>query len=106
MIPGLPACLTLYSVRVHALLWTIVELPFPDHVPGVPPGVECFEALDSLSSLPAFVDAVSVLQPRLEACLAAMRPRVCLLVADVFLYWAHSSAAALRLKPNGHSTFH
>ncbi|KAF0915372.1 hypothetical protein E2562_035932 [Oryza meyeriana var. granulata] len=75
----------------------IVELPFPDHVPGVPPGAECFEALDSLSSLPAFVDAVSVLQPRLEACLAAMRPRVCLLVADVFLYWAHSSAAALRV---------
>ncbi|KAF0915371.1 hypothetical protein E2562_035931 [Oryza meyeriana var. granulata] len=73
----------------------VVELPFPEHVPGVPPGVECIEALDGLSSFPAFVEAVSVLRPRLEASLAAMRPRVGLLVADAFLYWAHASADEL-----------
>uniref|UniRef100_A0A0E0M0N4 Glycosyltransferase n=1 Tax=Oryza punctata TaxID=4537 RepID=A0A0E0M0N4_ORYPU len=73
----------------------VVELPFPDHVPGVSPGVECVEALDSLSSLPAFVEALTELRPRLEASLAALRPRAGLLVADAFLYWAHASAAAL-----------
>ncbi|BAH94537.1 Os09g0379300 [Oryza sativa Japonica Group] len=70
----------------------VAELPFPDHLPGVPPGVEC---LDGLSSFPAFVEAVSALRPRLEACLAAARPRVGLLVADALLYWAHDAAAAL-----------
>jgi hypothetical protein len=73
----------------------VAELPFPDHLPGVPPGVECVEGLDGLSSFPAFVEAVSALRPRLEACLAAARPRVGLLVADALLYWAHDAAAAL-----------
>uniref|UniRef100_A0A0E0M0N5 Glycosyltransferase n=1 Tax=Oryza punctata TaxID=4537 RepID=A0A0E0M0N5_ORYPU len=73
----------------------VVELPFPDHLPGVPPGVECVEGLDGLSSFPAFVEAVSALRPRLEASLAAMRPRVGLLVADALLYWAHAAAAGL-----------
>ncbi|XP_040383261.1 UDP-glycosyltransferase 90A1-like [Oryza brachyantha] len=68
----------------------VIELPFPR-----PPGAECVEALDSMSSLPAFVEAVSELRPRLEAALAAMRPRVGLLVADALLYWAHDSAPAL-----------
>uniref|UniRef100_A0A0E0KNV3 Glycosyltransferase n=1 Tax=Oryza punctata TaxID=4537 RepID=A0A0E0KNV3_ORYPU len=71
----------------------VVELPFPEYV--VPDAAECVEALDSLFSLPEFVEAVSVLRPRLEASLAAARPRVGLLVADAFLHWAHASAAAL-----------
>uniref|UniRef100_A0A0E0B2C7 Glycosyltransferase n=1 Tax=Oryza glumipatula TaxID=40148 RepID=A0A0E0B2C7_9ORYZ len=75
----------------------VVELPFPGHhLPGVPPGVECVEGLDGLSSsFPAFVEAASALRPRLEACLAAARPRVGLLVADALLYWAHDAAAGL-----------
>ncbi|KAL6846642.1 hypothetical protein ACP4OV_024090 [Aristida adscensionis] len=53
----------------------VVELPFPDlEAPGVPPGVESVEALDSLSSLPAFVHAASLLRPRFEEALAAARP--------------------------------
>uniref|UniRef100_A0A0E0ERQ9 Glycosyltransferase n=1 Tax=Oryza meridionalis TaxID=40149 RepID=A0A0E0ERQ9_9ORYZ len=75
----------------------VVELPFPGHhLPGVPLGVECVEGLDGLSSsFPAFVEAASALRPRLEASLAAARPRVGLLVADALLYWAHDAAAGL-----------
>jgi hypothetical protein len=75
----------------------VVELPFPDHATptGVPPGAECVEALDSLSSFPSFVEAASLLQPRFEEALAATRPRASVVVVDAFLYWAHPAANAL-----------
>lgn len=78
----------------------VLELPFPDDVivPGVPPGAECAEALDLLSSLPAFVAAVSLLRPRFEEELAAMRPPASVVVADAFLYWAHAAAAAIGVR--------
>uniref|UniRef100_A0A0D9XD85 Uncharacterized protein n=1 Tax=Leersia perrieri TaxID=77586 RepID=A0A0D9XD85_9ORYZ len=41
----------------------VLELPFPVNHHGM----ECVEALDSVSSLPAFVEATSLLRPRLEA---------------------------------------
>ncbi|KAL6846643.1 hypothetical protein ACP4OV_024091 [Aristida adscensionis] len=77
----------------------VVELPFTGlQAPGVLPGVESVEALDSLSSLPAFVHAVSLLRPRFEAALAGMRPPASAVVADAFLYWAHAAAAALGVR--------
>ncbi|RLM86783.1 UDP-glycosyltransferase 90A1-like [Panicum miliaceum] len=78
----------------------VVELPFPADVivPGVPPGAECVEALDSLSSLPAFVEAVSLLRPRFEEELSATRPSASVVVADAFLYWAHAAAAAVGVR--------
>ncbi|TVU09384.1 hypothetical protein EJB05_42855, partial [Eragrostis curvula] len=78
---------------------SVVELPFTDHaIPGAPPAVECVEALDSLSSLPAFVEAVSALRPRFEQALAAMRPTASVVVTDPFLYWAHAAAAGLGVR--------
>ncbi|KAL6627669.1 hypothetical protein ACP70R_031395 [Stipagrostis hirtigluma subsp. patula] len=41
-----------------------------------------------------FVDAVSLLRPRFEEALAAMRPPASAVVADAFLHWAHAAAAA------------
>ncbi|KAL6655617.1 hypothetical protein ACP70R_006443 [Stipagrostis hirtigluma subsp. patula] len=75
-------------------------LPITDQpAPGVvPPGMESIEALDSPSSLPAFVDAVSLLRPRFEEALAAMRPPASAVVADAFLYWAHAAGAALGVR--------
>ncbi|KAM0861319.1 hypothetical protein ACQ4PT_045964 [Festuca glaucescens] len=73
----------------------VVELAFPADVPGVPAGVESAEGLTSMASFVAFAGAVSLLQPQLEACLAAMEPPASLLVADAFLYWANTSAARL-----------
>ena len=74
----------------------IVELPFTDNLTdsGAPPRAECVEALDSLSSLPAFVESVSQLRPRFEEALAALRPPASAVVADAFLYWAPAAAAA------------
>ncbi|XP_066396191.1 UDP-glycosyltransferase 90A1-like [Miscanthus floridulus] len=58
---------------VHAVLagadgMAIVELPFTDNLTdsGAPPHAEYVEALDSLSSLSAFVESVSQLRPRFE----------------------------------------
>jgi hypothetical protein len=71
----------------------VVELPFPaGHAPA---GGESAEGVASASSFAAFAEATSLLRPRFEEALAAMRPPVDLLVADGFLYWAHASAAAL-----------
>ncbi|TVU09385.1 hypothetical protein EJB05_42856, partial [Eragrostis curvula] len=69
----------------------MVELPFTDNVESV-------EALDSLSSLPAFVESVSALRPRFEEALIAMRPPASVVVADAFLYWAHAAAAGLGVR--------
>jgi len=68
----------------------IVELPFTDNLTdsGAPPRAECVEALDSMSSLPAFGESVSQLRPRFEEALAALRPPASAVVADAFLYWA------------------
>ncbi|CAN6174171.1 unnamed protein product [Urochloa humidicola] len=68
----------------------VVELPFPDEHGG---GAESVEALESLSSFPAFVEAVSLLRPRFEEALAAARPPASTVVADAFLHWAHAAAA-------------
>ncbi|CAL5064612.1 unnamed protein product [Urochloa decumbens] len=76
----------------------VVELPFPDDhgatVPGLPRGAESAEALDSLSSFPAFVEAASLLLPRFEEALAAAHPHASAVVADALLHWAHAAAAA------------
>ncbi|KAL6846346.1 hypothetical protein ACP4OV_023794 [Aristida adscensionis] len=73
----------------------VVELVFPADVPGIPPGVESAEGLTSMASFAVFADAVSLLQPQLEASLAAAQPPASLLVADAFLYWTNASAAKL-----------
>ncbi|KAL6655740.1 hypothetical protein ACP70R_006566 [Stipagrostis hirtigluma subsp. patula] len=73
----------------------VVELPFPTDVPGIPPGVESAEGLTSMASFAVFVEAVSLLQPQLEASLAAVQPPASLLVADAFLYWTNDMAAKL-----------
>ncbi|KAM3256965.1 hypothetical protein ACQJBY_049386 [Aegilops geniculata] len=73
----------------------IVELAFPADVSGIPPGVESAEAVTSMASFVAFAHGVSLLQPQLEASLAAMEPPASLLVADAFLYWTNASAATL-----------
>jgi hypothetical protein len=74
----------------------IVELPFADNLtkPGAPPLPECVESLDLMSSFPAFVESVSLLRPRFEKTLAALRPPASAVVADAFLYWAHEAAGA------------
>ncbi|XP_008670155.2 UDP-glycosyltransferase 90A1 [Zea mays] len=74
----------------------IVELPFADNLtkPGAPPRRECVETLDLMSSLHAFVESVSLLRPQFEEALAALRPPASAVVADAFLYWAHTAAAA------------
>ncbi|CAN6210585.1 unnamed protein product [Urochloa humidicola] len=72
----------------------VVELPFPDGA-AVAAAEGSVEGVASGSSFTAFVEATSLLRPRFEEALAAMRPPASLLVADGFLHWAHASAAAL-----------
>ncbi|KAK1630600.1 hypothetical protein QYE76_004915 [Lolium multiflorum] len=68
----------------------VVELPFPaSH------GAENVEGVASASAFADFVDATLALQPRFEEALASMRPAASLLIADPFMYWTASSAAAL-----------
>ncbi|CAN6217499.1 unnamed protein product [Urochloa humidicola] len=72
----------------------VVELPFPDGAAAA--GAGSVEGVASgRSSFTGFVEATSLLRPRFEEALVAMRPPASLLIADAFLHWAHASAAAL-----------
>uniref|UniRef100_A0A0D9XCK7 Glycosyltransferase n=1 Tax=Leersia perrieri TaxID=77586 RepID=A0A0D9XCK7_9ORYZ len=66
----------------------VVELDFPS-------AVESAEGLTSMASFVAFAESASLLQPKFEASVAAMRPPASIIVADAFLYWTNDSAARL-----------
>ncbi|VAI31664.1 unnamed protein product [Triticum turgidum subsp. durum] len=74
----------------------IVELVFPADVSGVPPGVESAEAVTSMASFVAFAHGVSLLQPQLEASLAAMEPPATLGVPKVSFFGISAFAQVMR----------
>lgn len=73
----------------------VVELAFPAADAASPGGAESAEGLTSMASFVAFAESTSLLRPRFEASVAAMRPPASFLVADAFLHWTNDSAAVL-----------
>lgn len=76
---------------------SVIELPFPKNLPGLPPEVESTDHLPSMAYYIPFVDAVGRLRPHFEQALRAM-PDVSFLISDGFLTWTVESAAELGIR--------
>ncbi|XP_009600824.1 UDP-glycosyltransferase 90A1-like [Nicotiana tomentosiformis] len=70
---------------------SIIELPFPKDVDGIPPGVENTEKLPSMSSFYQFARAAKLMQPLFEQALLGLQPATCI-ISDAFLGWTQQSA--------------
>lgn len=73
---------------------SVVELPFPKHVEGIPPGVENTEGLPSISSFYKLAQATKLMQPRFEQVLKTLQPISCI-ISDGFLGWTQETAEKL-----------
>lgn len=71
---------------------SIVDLPFPENVPGVPSGVESTDKFPSMSLFFSFATATKRIQPDFERSLASLPP-VSFIVSDGFLWWTLESAS-------------
>ncbi|KAF7136528.1 hypothetical protein RHSIM_Rhsim08G0056000 [Rhododendron simsii] len=71
---------------------SIVELPFPQNIDGVPAGVESTDKLPSMSLFVPFANATKLMQPNFERSLETL-PNVICIISDGFLGWTQQSAA-------------
>ncbi|KAM6549861.1 hypothetical protein CsatB_021537 [Cannabis sativa] len=76
---------------------SILELPFPENIPGVPAGVESIDALPSVSFflIQTIVLSTQLMKPDLERALENIQPPVSFMVSDGFLWWTLDSASKL-----------
>ncbi|KAG5534954.1 hypothetical protein RHGRI_022911 [Rhododendron griersonianum] len=70
---------------------SIIELPFPPNIAGVPAGVESTEKLPSMSLFVPFATATKLMQPNFEQALQALLNVTCI-ISDGFLGWTLQSA--------------
>ncbi|KAJ9677706.1 hypothetical protein PVL29_022595 [Vitis rotundifolia] len=84
------------SIRSSLLDTTIsvVDLPFPVNIPGVPPGIESTDELPSISFLVPFVTATKLIQTHFEQVIESL-PTVHCIISDGFLGWTQQSADKL-----------
>ncbi|XP_052196603.1 UDP-glycosyltransferase 90A1-like [Diospyros lotus] len=73
---------------------SVVELPFPSHIAGVPAGVESTDKLPSMSHFLPFVTATKLMRPSFEEALGRLN-NVSFIVSDLFLGWTVESASKL-----------
>ncbi|KAL2528855.1 UDP-glycosyltransferase 90A1 [Forsythia ovata] len=70
---------------------TIIDLPFPGNIPGIPPGIESTDKLPSMSLFVSFARATKLMQPNFENVLQTL-PHVTCIISDQFLHWTLESA--------------
>ncbi|KAI3684533.1 hypothetical protein L6452_33757 [Arctium lappa] len=73
---------------------SVIDLPFPDDIVGVPPRVEVGDKPSAMSSFINFVDATEKLQPGFEEIVRCLPPVSCI-ISDGFLCWTQDSADKL-----------
>ncbi|GLT65141.1 hypothetical protein SLA2020_375900 [Shorea laevis] len=71
---------------------SIIPLPFPQNIPGIPSGVESTDKLPSVSLFVPFCWATKQMQPDFERELQSLPP-VSFMVSDGFLWWTPASAS-------------
>ncbi|GFY93134.1 UDP-Glycosyltransferase superfamily protein [Actinidia rufa] len=87
-----PANRPFVSVSIADTDTTIVDLPFPENIDGVPPGVESTEKLPSMSLFVPFANATKRMQPYFEEALQNLPSSITCIVSDGFLGWTLQSA--------------
>lgn len=75
---------------------TIIDLPFPENIPGLPPGIESTDKLPSMSFFFDFATATKLMQPQFEQTLQVL-PRVNCIISDGFLGWTQRSAVKFEI---------
>ncbi|KVI09181.1 UDP-glycosyltransferase 90A1-like [Cynara cardunculus var. scolymus] len=71
---------------------TIISLPFPQNIPGVPSGVESTDKLPSMSLFLPFVSSTKLIEPHFEQALQSLQTPVTFMVTDGFFGWTLDSA--------------
>ncbi|KAK6795287.1 hypothetical protein RDI58_008740 [Solanum bulbocastanum] len=71
---------------------SVIELPFPKDVQGIPPGVENTAKLPSMSYFSPFITATKLMQPLFEQALSALQHPPTCVISDAFLGWTQESA--------------
>ncbi|KAH1128743.1 hypothetical protein J1N35_000121 [Gossypium stocksii] len=77
----------------------IIDIPFPQNAPEIPPGVESTDLLPSMSLFFSFCKATKQMQPMVEEKLQGLvqvQP-VSFMVSDGFLWWTLESATKFGL---------
>ncbi|PHT88166.1 hypothetical protein T459_10272 [Capsicum annuum] len=71
---------------------SIIELPFPKGVLGIPSGVENTEKLPSMSYFYQFASATKLMKPLFEQALSVLQHPPTCIISDAFLGWTQESA--------------
>ncbi|XP_057806257.1 UDP-glycosyltransferase 90A1-like [Salvia miltiorrhiza] len=82
-----PICAALADTDV-----SVVELPFPQHIQGLPPGVENTQNLPSNSFFIPFAKSTKLMQKSFEKALQTLNPPVSCIISDAFLGFTLHSA--------------
>lgn len=93
-----PANRPFFSKSLSDVLHSIslIDLPFPENIPGVPPGIQSTDKLPSMSLFPPFAAATKLMKPHFETALNSLPP-VSFMITDGFLGWTLDSANKLRI---------
>ncbi|KAI3454518.1 hypothetical protein Pfo_011181 [Paulownia fortunei] len=78
--------------RLQDIDVSVLELPFPQNIEGVPPGVENTHELPSMSCFVPFVKSTKLMQKSFEQALESLHPSVSCIISDGFLGWTLQSA--------------
>ncbi|KAF8407936.1 hypothetical protein HHK36_007076 [Tetracentron sinense] len=70
---------------------SIINLPFPENVPGLPSGVESTDKLPSMAFFIPFANSTKLMQPHFEKALSSL-PKVSCIISDGFFGWTQQSA--------------
>ncbi|MFS7956789.1 putative flavanone 7-O-beta-glucosyltransferase [Helianthus anomalus] len=76
---------------------TIVTLPFPDNIPGIPSGVESVDKLPSLSLFYYFVSSTELMKSHFEQAIQSLKTPVTFMITDCFFGWTLESAKVFNI---------
>ncbi|KAL3813782.1 hypothetical protein ACJIZ3_015050 [Penstemon smallii] len=72
---------------------TLIDLPFPDNIVGIPPETESTDKLQSMSLFVPFANGTKLMQHFFEEQLQKIHSQVTCIISDGFLYWTLQSAS-------------
>ncbi|PIN01678.1 UDP-glucuronosyl and UDP-glucosyl transferase [Handroanthus impetiginosus] len=78
---------------------SIIDLPFPENIPEIPPGIESTDKFPSMSLFLPFVNGVKLMQPSFKKALQniTIHSQVNCIISDAFLHWTQKSASKFNI---------
>ncbi|CAA3016867.1 UDP-glycosyltransferase 90A1-like [Olea europaea subsp. europaea] len=86
-----PANRPFISTALFDTTVSIIDLPFPQNIDGIPPGVESTDKLPDMSQWSRLAIAAKLMKPYFEKALSSL-PRISFMITDGFLGWTLESA--------------